>query len=654
MKVARFIAAAIAIVSVSVLVAPAQESGTQDRALLQAVQESNPDAIKKAIQAGANVDAADTSGATALMQAAIYSDVVCMRLLLENGANPNAANQVGSTALMWSAGDPEKLRLLLAKGAAVNVVAKNGRTALAAAASHAGNIDGVRLLLARGADAKVKDARVLISAAVAGDETIVRALLEAGGNPSEPIPSGVTPLMMASRGAGVGSARLLLDAGAEVNAKSNRPTPTPRGFASLGELTALHTAAAFGNVQLVKLLLERGADIKAKDTRGMTPLMTAAASEFQNEDIVRILIAAGSDVNAKAEDGQTVASWAAKWGTTGVHKLLNQAFPTSALPKPVKLLDVPREASIVTAVEKTLALLQSSSTEYFSKSGCSGCHHQMLTGMAVGLARHRGLKVDESLAKEQIRTEVTALLAEREGLLQGVPVGGAPMSDSLVLVSLAEQDYPADSFSAALTHFLAGYQSADGSWRGPSVRQPIQYSPFSNTAYAIRALQAYAPVGRKAEYARRIERARVWLQSQKPVRNEEQVKRLLGLAWAGANQDTLRAAASRLRADQLPDGGWAQVPGFPSDAYATGQTLYALNQAGGMRSNDPVYLKGVSFLRRTQLEDGSWHVRSRSVKFQPYFESGFPHGDDQWISAAGSAWAAMALTLALEEPPGSR
>ena len=90
--------------------------------------------------------------------------------------------------------------------------------------------------------------------------------------------------------------------------------------------------------------------------------------------------------------------------------------------------------------------------------------------------------------------------------------------------------------------------------------------------------------------------------------------------------DTLRAAASQLRAGQLPNGGWAQVRGLPGDAYATGQTLYALIQAAGIRSNDPVYLKGVSFLRRTQLEDGSWHVRSRSVKLQPYFESGSPWG----------------------------
>ena len=224
------------------------------------------------------------------------------------------------------------------------------------------------------------------------------------------------------------------------------------------------------------------------------------------------------------------------------------------------------------------------------------------------------------------------------------------MADSLLLLSLAAQAFPTDAFTAALTHFIAGMQSDNGSWPGNNGRQPLQHSAVTDTAYAIRALQFYGPAGRKPEYERRIERARTWLLSQKPVLNEDRVKQLLGLMWAGDKVDSLHAATAKLLGEQRSDGGWAQRPGFPSDAYATGQTLYALNQAGGIRSNDPAYLKGVSFLRRTQFQDGSWHVRSRSVKFQPYFESGFPHEHDQWISAAASAWAAMALTLAAEAP----
>jgi hypothetical protein len=46
----------------------------------------------------------------------------------------------------------------------------------------------------------------------------------------------------------------------------------------------------------------------------------------------------------------------------------------------------------------------------------------------------------------------------------------------------------------------------------------------------------------------------------------------------------------------------------------------------------------------SQCEDGSWYVRSRAMPVQPYFESGFPHGRDQFISAAATNWAVMALT----------
>lgn len=80
-----------------------------------------------------------------------------------------------------------------------------------------------------------------------------------------------------------------------------------------------------------------------------------------------------------------------------------------------------------------------------------------------------------------------------------------------------------------------------------------------------------------------------------------------------------------------------------SDAYATGQALVALREAGTMAVTDPAYRRGVEYLLSTQLEDGSWYVRSRAIPFQPYFESGFPHGLDQWISAAATNWATRAL-----------
>jgi squalene cyclase len=129
---------------------------------------------------------------------------------------------------------------------------------------------------------------------------------------------------------------------------------------------------------------------------------------------------------------------------------------------------------------------------------------------------------------------------------------------------------------------------------------------------------------------------------------QEKSMRTLGLAWAKA---PAREAALALAAEQRPDGGWAQLDSLDSDAYATGMALYALYESGAWNPNDRGYRRGVGFLLDTQQADGSWHVRSRALGFQKQFDSGFPHGRDQWISAAGSAWATLALTLTRE--PGA-
>jgi hypothetical protein len=82
-----------------------------------------------------------------------------------------------------------------------------------------------------------------------------------------------------------------------------------------------------------------------------------------------------------------------------------------------------------------------------------------------------------------------------------------------------------------------------------------------------------------------------------------------------------------------------------SNAYSTGRALVAL-QTAGLPVSDPAYRRGVQFLRNTQMEDGSWYVKTRALALQPYFDAGFPHGVDQFISSAGTSWATMALTLA--------
>jgi hypothetical protein len=120
--------------------------------------------------------------------------------------------------------------------------------------------------------------------------------------------------------------------------------------------------------------------------------------------------------------------------------------------------------------------------------------------------------------------------------------------------------------------------------------------------------------------------------------------------WSRASDREIARQSQRLVKLQRAGGGWSQVPTMAPDAYATGQALYALH-AAGTAPTSPVYLKGVQYLLNTQLADGSWFVRSRAFPFQPYFDTGFPHGRDQFISAAATSWAVIALAYTL--PPST-
>ena len=177
----------------------------------------------------------------------------------------------------------------------------------------------------------------------------------------------------------------------------------------------------------------------------------------------------------------------------------------------------------------------------------------------------------------------------------------------------------------------------------------MESSMIQITATCMRALQLYAPATRRADYQPAIDRAAAWVAQAVPVSTEDYVFQLLGQYWSGAPSSVIQDRAHGLLARQRHDGGWAQLVTLESDAYATGQALVALAQSGAIPVTDLAYKRGVQFLLKTQFADGSWFVRSRALPIQPHFESGFPFGRDQFISAAGTNWAATALALGVRE-----
>jgi hypothetical protein len=249
--------------------------------------------------------------------------------------------------------------------------------------------------------------------------------------------------------------------------------------------------------------------------------------------------------------------------------------------------------------------------------------------------------VDEQASHERL-LQIT--LAINPTALEGAAALGGADNNLYAVEALVRAGHPADRITDFLAANLAASQGGDGGWHLPGYsRSPLQDSDFSRTAMAIRALKTYGSPGRADEIQQRIARGKQWLLHVEPVILEDMDMRLVGVAAAGGGVAELRKLAEPILAAQRTDGGWAQRQGFPSDAYATGMTLWALNEAGVMRLN----ARGIQFLLGTQSADGSWHVASRATKFQQYFESGFPYGHDQWISTMATGWAANALALSI-------
>jgi ankyrin repeat protein len=228
------------------------------------------------LRAGANVNAANDLGATPIWTASQNGSAVMVRRLLRAGANPNAALLLGETPLMVAsrAGSSEVVGLLLASGANPNARAARGQTALmwAAAQKHP---DVVKALIARGADIHARsDVWSQVMAVPPHGRLEYNRAIPHGGD---------TALMFAARVGDLGSARLLIAAGARVD------------DTDAWGVSALVLAAHSGFGDLVDLLLENGADPNAS-AAGFSALQIAVMR--RDERMAGALLARGADPNA--------------------------------------------------------------------------------------------------------------------------------------------------------------------------------------------------------------------------------------------------------------------------------------------------------------------------------------------------------------------
>jgi hypothetical protein len=195
--------------------------------------------------------------------------------------------------------------------------------------------------------------------------------------------------------------------------------------------------------------------------------------------------------------------------------------------------------------------------------------------------------------------------------------------------------------------FLKSRQSPDGQWIYPiaDARPPICSDYIAQTAVSMRALQLYAPKADKPAYDHAIDLAAAWLAKARSTTNEDRIARVLGLAWAGKDKDATQIAVRELLATQRADGGWSDLDSLESSAYTTGRSLVALQSA-----QLPAGRPGLPARRQVSAEHatGRWILVRQDAchGVAAVLRRRLPYGFDQWISAAGTNWATVALSQA--------
>ena len=619
-------------------VAVSAQTETGRDALFAAIQSGSVSDVQRRLMAGASPNAVSADGTPALMAATLFGDPKMVELLLEKGADPNRAGVGGTTALMWAIPNLEKARVLLARGANVNARSEAERTPLLVAASYPRTVELLQFLLGRGADLRAQDragTTALALAARSADVDVVRFLVEKGLEPHT--------LSPAARRAAF--ARYDLPTTDYLLLKA--PSPA---------VDLLGTAATWQPTTHVARWLDLGADVNASVAAqyARTPLMNAVTSEAEGAETVKLLLDRGADPNAKTTEGETSLDWAIYKGDRMKIAALEQHGALRGNGPRREEIPPPPNGGIAdprASLARSVARLMDVAPKFRDQTKtCISCHHNAMPALAAAAARQKGIEVDDARARKNLDDIVAFFESSVPRMMLGDPaVGGEALTTGYSLMALAANGHALDTVTATMTHWLMARQMPDGRWLGNGLnRPPSEYSVISHTAIAAGGLNAYPVPGRGNEMGESLRRARQWLLAAAPKSAEERGMRLMGLVWTNAPRARVTAAIGEIRDRQEPGGGWSQFGRTEPDAYATGLSLYALHVAG-VPPTDESYRKGVAFLLGTQYQDGTWLVRTHSFPVQRYFESGFPYGRHQWISAAGTSWASLAIAQTLPE-----
>ncbi|MCD6052278.1 MAG: squalene/oxidosqualene cyclase [Verrucomicrobia bacterium] len=301
------------------------------------------------------------------------------------------------------------------------------------------------------------------------------------------------------------------------------------------------------------------------------------------------------------------------------------------------------QAKLRTAIGKALPLIERSAAQTLKAKDCFTCHHGAHGAMVQNEAWSRGFRLQRNGLQDQLARAYGELVTEQPRFKKGFSVSNTADGPGHALWMLHVAGWERDAITDGAVEFFLGQQRREGNWETSPARSPTVGSSFTVTFLALRTLKYY---GKPEQVRESLARAEAWLLKTAPEDTEDRVYRLRALHLL-EKQEAVEVEVAALKAEQRKDGGWTQMKFLDSDAYATGTVLAALVDTGAISVVSAEYQRGAGYLVREQKSDGSWHVKKRTRGQQPMFESGFPHGQDQFISYSASCWATYALLKAM-------
>jgi hypothetical protein len=297
--------------------------------------------------------------------------------------------------------------------------------------------------------------------------------------------------------------------------------------------------------------------------------------------------------------------------------------------------------------ERGLAFLEADAVKWRKEKVCASCHQGTMTVWAMCEAKSRGYAVSAESMAETVKWHSDRLkdIDKPRDSRPGYNMVNTPaVYMALMARAIPGQEAITPDELKRIDGHLARHQEADGSWAwslAPAQNRPppVFESDEVVTLMACLDLAPIASAGpsEKSDNRESREKAAAWLTKTEPSDTTQAAAfRLLRSVWGKSPAKQIRKEIEQFEKRQNGDGGWSQVNGLPSDAYATGQALYVLSLAGVKSDRAPIQ-KGVAFLAANQKEDGSWPMTPRAQPGATPFKNPSP------IIYFGSAWATLGL-----------